>query len=37
VWQIPLWIPSLPLPVGFALLSLQYVAEFVQRDARSAP
>jgi TRAP-type C4-dicarboxylate transport system permease small subunit len=37
VWQIPLWIPSLPLPVGFALLSLQYVAEFVQPHARSAP
>jgi TRAP-type C4-dicarboxylate transport system permease small subunit len=37
VWQIPLWIPSLPMPVGFALLSLQYVADFLQRDARSAP
>jgi TRAP-type C4-dicarboxylate transport system permease small subunit len=36
VWQIPLWIPTLPLPVGFALLCLQYVAEFFQDDARSA-
>jgi TRAP-type C4-dicarboxylate transport system permease small subunit len=35
VWQIPLWIPSLPLPVGFALLCLQYVAEFLQPRARS--
>lgn len=35
VWQIPLWIPTVPLPVGFALLSLQYVAEFLQPDARS--
>jgi TRAP-type C4-dicarboxylate transport system permease small subunit len=35
VWQIPLWIPSLPLPMGFALLSLQYVAEFLDHDARS--
>ena len=37
VWQIPLWLPTLPLPVGFALLSLQYVAEFLQPEARSAP
>lgn len=37
VWQIPLWMPTLPLPVGFALLSLQYVAGFVEPDARSAP
>jgi TRAP-type C4-dicarboxylate transport system permease small subunit len=35
VWQIPLWMPSLPLPVGFALLCLQYVAEFLQPQARS--
>jgi TRAP-type C4-dicarboxylate transport system permease small subunit len=27
VWQIPLWIPILPMPVGFGLLCLQYVAE----------
>lgn len=37
VWQIPLWIPSLPLPVGFALLCLQYVAEFLKPQAESAP
>lgn len=30
VWQIPLWMPTLPLPVGFALLCLQYLAEFLQ-------
>jgi len=35
VWQIPLWMPTLPLPVGFALLCLQYVAEFLQPAARS--
>jgi TRAP-type C4-dicarboxylate transport system permease small subunit len=35
VWQIPLWMPSLPLPIGFALLCLQYVAEFLQPAARS--
>lgn len=35
VWQIPLWMPTVPLPVGFALLSLQYVAEFLQPDPRS--
>jgi TRAP-type C4-dicarboxylate transport system permease small subunit len=36
VWQIPLWMPTLPLPLGFAMLSLQYVADFFQPDARSA-
>jgi TRAP-type C4-dicarboxylate transport system permease small subunit len=30
VWQIPYWIPVLPLPVGFSLLSLQYIAEFLR-------
>jgi TRAP-type C4-dicarboxylate transport system permease small subunit len=30
VWQIPYWIPVLPLPVGFGLLALQYVAEFLR-------
>lgn len=30
VWAIPLWIPTLPLPLGFALLCLQYVAEFIK-------
>jgi TRAP-type C4-dicarboxylate transport system permease small subunit len=36
VWAIPLWIPVLPLPLGFALLCLQYVAEFIkyERHAR---
>lgn len=37
VWQIPLWMPSLPLPLGFALLCLQYLAEFFRPDPRSAP
>jgi TRAP-type C4-dicarboxylate transport system permease small subunit len=32
VWAIPLWIPILPLAVGFALLCLQYVAEFVKLE-----
>ncbi len=27
VWQLPLWIPLLPLPFGIGLLALQYVAE----------
>jgi TRAP-type C4-dicarboxylate transport system permease small subunit len=27
VWRLPLWIPLLPLPLGIALLCLQYVAE----------
>lgn len=35
VWQIPLWMPTLPLPVGFGLLSLQYAADFFRPDARS--
>lgn len=29
VWALPLWIPILPLPVGMAILSLQYVADIV--------
>jgi TRAP-type C4-dicarboxylate transport system permease small subunit len=36
VWQIPLWIPTLPLPVGFALLSLQYLAQILEPFAGSA-
>jgi TRAP-type C4-dicarboxylate transport system permease small subunit len=32
VWAIPLWIPTLPLPLGFALLCLQYVAEFIKYE-----
>ncbi|HEU5339313.1 MAG TPA: TRAP transporter small permease [Sulfuricaulis sp.] len=27
VWSLPLWIPILPLPLGMALLSLQYAAD----------
>lgn len=29
VWSLPLWIPLLPLPIGMALLSLQYVADIL--------
>ena len=32
VWAIPLWIPILPLFIGFALLCLQYVAEFIKLE-----
>lgn len=28
---ITLWIPLLPLPISFALLSLQYIAELIRR------
>ena len=31
VWKLPLWIPLLPLPLGMALLFLQYLAELVRR------
>jgi TRAP-type C4-dicarboxylate transport system permease small subunit len=27
VWAIPLWIPLLPLPVGMAMVCVQYLAE----------
>jgi TRAP-type C4-dicarboxylate transport system permease small subunit len=30
VWQIPLWMPTLPLVLGFGLLCLQYVAEIAK-------
>lgn len=30
VWALPLWIPLLPLPVGMALLILQYIAEIMK-------
>jgi len=30
VWHLPLWIPLFPLPLGMALLSLQYVAEIAR-------
>jgi TRAP-type C4-dicarboxylate transport system permease small subunit len=34
IWRIPLWIPTLPMPIGFGLLTLQYVAEILKlRDA----
>ena len=29
-WELPLWIPLLPLPVGMGLLCLQYVAEIMR-------
>ncbi|MFH1558157.1 MAG: TRAP transporter small permease [Pseudomonadota bacterium] len=31
VAAIVLWVPLLPLPIGFVLLSLQYVAEILRR------
>jgi TRAP-type C4-dicarboxylate transport system permease small subunit len=30
VWKIPLWMPTLPMPVGFGLLTLQYIAELIK-------
>lgn len=32
VWQIPVWIPALPMPIGFGLLCLQYFAEFMRPE-----
>lgn len=32
LWAIPLWIPVLPLVIGFALLCLQYVAELIKLE-----
>jgi len=29
VWSLPLWIPILPLPLGMALVSLQYFADIL--------
>ncbi len=29
VWALPLWIPYLPMPVGFGLLALQYVVDIL--------
>jgi len=29
VWELPLWIPYITLPVGMGLLSLQYVADIL--------
>jgi TRAP-type C4-dicarboxylate transport system permease small subunit len=38
VWQIPLWMPTLPLPIGFGLLCLQYIAEMLKlKDADPEP
>lgn len=35
VWRLPLWIPVLPMVIGFALLCLQYVAELIKlKEAR---
>lgn len=36
VWQIPVWIPAVPMPAGFGLLCLQYFAEFL-RPAEEHP
>ena len=33
-WELPLWIPLLPLPAGMTLLCLQYAAELM-RGARA--
>lgn len=32
VWNPPLWVPILPVAVGSALLSLQYVAEILRAE-----
>jgi TRAP-type C4-dicarboxylate transport system permease small subunit len=32
IWRIPIWIPTLPMPIGFGMLCLQYVAEFVRPE-----
>jgi len=32
VWALPLWIPLLPMPVGFGLLCLQFVADFLRLE-----
>jgi TRAP-type C4-dicarboxylate transport system permease small subunit len=37
LWQIPLALPTLPLPVAFGLLSLQYLAELLRPEPGSAP
>jgi TRAP-type C4-dicarboxylate transport system permease small subunit len=34
LWRVPMWIPTLPMPVGFGLLCLQYLAEILKlKDA----
>ena len=30
LWRLPLWIPVLPMPIGFGLLCLQYLAEILK-------
>lgn len=32
VWALPLWIPLLPMPLGFALLCLQFIADFLRLE-----
>ncbi len=32
VWALPLWIPLLPMPLGFGLLCLQFVADFLRLE-----
>ena len=29
VWSLPLWIPYAPMPIGFGLMALQYVADLL--------
>ncbi|HKY95396.1 MAG TPA: TRAP transporter small permease [Kiloniellales bacterium] len=36
VWKLPLWIPILPLPLGLALLFLQYVAELLRARSEAS-
>lgn len=37
VWALPLWIPLLPLPLGMALLILQYLVEILKLLGLGAP
>jgi len=38
IWRVRMWIPLLSMPVGFALLSLQYVADLLALlTGREAP
>ncbi len=30
IWQVPIWIPAVPMPIGFGLLCVQYIAEFLR-------
>jgi TRAP-type C4-dicarboxylate transport system permease small subunit len=29
VWSLPLWIPYLPMPIGFGLMALQYLVDIL--------